>query len=192
MSERDLPDSARVGGRRKAVLLDRDGTLVEHEPYLHDPAKVVLRPGAGAALRHFRDAGYALVVVTNQSGVGRGYFPIEAMHAVHKRLQALLAAEEVTLDAIYYCPHAPDEGCDCRKPATGMAERAAQELGLDLTRSVMIGDMALDMAFGRRIGATTVLVADTVDPAAVEQADHVVAALGEAVALLKLDAAATR
>jgi histidinol-phosphate phosphatase family protein len=179
----EMSQPSLVGSRRKAVLLDRDGTLIKDVPYLHEPDRVVLMPAATTALRHFHAAGFALVLVTNQSGVGRGRFPLAAMHAVHDRLQSLLGAEGCALDAIYYCPHAPDAACGCRKPEIGMAERAQRELGLDLSASIMIGDKAIDMAFGRRIGATTVLLAAPASEATAD-ADHVVADLGEAVARL--------
>jgi len=140
---------------KRYVLLDRDGTVMVHVPYLHKPEEVELAPGAGAGLRALQQAGLGLVLVTNQSGVGRGMFPLQAVHDVHERLAELLAAEEVRLDGVYLCPHAPWEACECRKPAPGMARRAALELGFELEQSFMVGDSACDYELGRAIGATT-------------------------------------
>ena len=148
-----------------AVLLDKDGTLIEDVPYNVDPALIRLRPGAGAALRTLQAAGFRLVVVSNQSGVARGLFAESALSAVAARLRALLAAEQVALDAILYCPHHP-EGvvtpfarlCDCRKPAPGMLLQAAHALDLDLARSWLFGDILDDIEAGHRAGCRAVLV----------------------------------
>ena len=145
-------------GPRGAALLDRDGTLIVERDYLSDPEGVELLPGAAAGLRRMREMGLALVVVTNQSGVGRGYFTEASLRAVHERMESLLAREGVRLDGIYHCPHAPDDGCDCRKPATGLAERAARELGFALARSAVIGDKGSDVALARALGVPAVLV----------------------------------
>ena len=143
---------------RAAVLLDRDGTVNVERNYLSDPDGVELQPGVAAGLRRLRAAGYALVVLTNQSGLARGYFMPARLEEIHARLRALLAAEGIILDGIYVCPHGPDDACDCRKPLPGLAYRAATELGLDLSRSVMIGDKVTDVGLGRAIGARTVFV----------------------------------
>lgn len=140
------------------VLLDRDGTLNVEKHYLSDPDQLELYPGVAAALRKLRGLGCGLAVVTNQSGIGRGYFDREAVDRVHDRLRSLLAQEGVTLDAIYLCPHAPDEVCDCRKPLPGMAEQARAEFGFDPTQSFVIGDKAADIELGRAIGAAAILV----------------------------------
>ena len=117
---------------QRAVFLDRDGTLIEEVPYLHDPALVRLAPDAAAALRKLAAAGFALVVVTNQAGVARGYYGEDAVGRVHQRLRELLGDGGVALDGIWYCPHHPDGAvaglarrCRCRKPAPGMLEAAA-------------------------------------------------------------------
>lgn len=143
---------------RPAALLDRDGTIIVERDYLGDPAGVELIPGAAAALRRLAAMGYALVVLTNQSGVARGYFGLDDVARVHGRLEALLAAEGVRLDGVYICPHGPTDACDCRKPLPGMAHAAARDLGLDLARSVMIGDKKVDLDLGRAVGARAVLV----------------------------------
>jgi D-glycero-D-manno-heptose 1,7-bisphosphate phosphatase len=149
----------------QAVLLDRDGTLVEEVPYLHRPEQVVLLPGAGAALRALAEAGFALAVVTNQAGVARGYYDEAAVAATHRRLAELLAAEGVQLDGIWYCPHHPDgsvpayaRACPGRKPAPGMLHAAAAALGLDLTRTWLIGNHPDDAAAAHAAGATPLFV----------------------------------
>lgn len=144
---------------RPAALLDRDGTIIVERDYLSDPALVALEAGAAAGLRAMAAAGYALVVLTNQSGIARGYFDRAAADAVNARVAELLAAEGVTIEGWYVCPHAPGDGCDCRKPRPGLALQAAAALGLDLARSWMIGDKRSDIALADAIGARGVLVA---------------------------------
>jgi D-glycero-D-manno-heptose 1,7-bisphosphate phosphatase len=141
-----------------AVFLDRDGTIVVNKHYLADPDGLELLPNAAAGLRELRDLGARLVVVTNQSGVGRGYFDETALAEMHSRLEDLLAAEGIELAGIYTCPHAPDAGCDCRKPATGLYEQAARELGLELAGSFVVGDGDADVEAGARIGATAIRI----------------------------------
>jgi histidinol-phosphate phosphatase family protein len=141
-----------------ATFLDRDGTIVVDKHYLSDPDGLELLPNAIEGLRDLRELGARLVVVTNQSGVGRGYFPAEAVEPMHERLRELLAAGGVELDGIYVCPHAPDDGCACRKPGSALFEQAAEELDVDLGDSVVIGDKDADVEAGRRIGATSILV----------------------------------
>ncbi len=155
--ERMLAQS-RGAGPRPAAFLDRDGTLVVEMGYLASPRDLELLPGVPQALRLLREAGYALIVISNQSGVGRGFFPLANVHAAMARLRWELRANGVELDAIYFCPHRPDDGCSCRKPGTGLLEQAAADLGLLLGRSVMIGDKLLDVATGQRAGARAVLV----------------------------------
>ncbi len=128
-----------------ALFLDRDGTLIEDPGYISDPDDVRLLAGVPEALRRFRDAGYALVVVTNQSGIGRGYYGWDDYEAVAARLRDLLGAEGIALDAEYACGHAPEARCDWRKPAPGMIRAAAAGLGLDPGRSLLAGDKRLDI-----------------------------------------------
>ena len=151
---------ARQRGRalRAAVFLDRDGTLIRETGYLAEPAGVELLPGAGRALRNLAEAGYPLVVISNQSGVARGLFHERQVHAVMARLRERLRDHGVELDAIYFCPHHPDAGCACRKPRPGLLERAAEDLDLSLTASVTIGDKRIDAAAGRRAGGRGILV----------------------------------
>jgi D-glycero-D-manno-heptose 1,7-bisphosphate phosphatase len=148
----------------RAVFLDRDGTLVEEVPYLHDPERVVLLAGAGA-LAGLAAAGYALVVVTNQSGVARGRYDEAAVGAVHRRLAELLAGVGVRLDAVLYCPHHPEgtvpgyaRACRCRKPGPGMLEAASTRLGLDLAASFLIGNHPTDVGAAAAAGVTPLFV----------------------------------
>lgn len=148
----------RGGAPRAAFFVDRDGTLVREVGYLADPADLELLPGAADALRAVRAAGHPVVVVSNQSGVGRGLFPAASVYEAMARLRTLLRAHDAEPDAIYFCPHRPDAGCPCRKPAPGLLERAADDLRLSLRHSVMVGDKLLDAATGRAAGGQGVLV----------------------------------
>ncbi len=145
--------------QRRFVLLDRDGTINVDKHYLKDPDQIALLPGAIRGLRRLAALDLGLVVVTNQSGIGRGYLTAERLAAIHARLRALLEDEGIILDGIYFCPHAPDgPACNCRKPLTGMAEQAMRDHRFDPARAFMIGDKEIDIAFGRAIGATSILV----------------------------------
>ena len=140
------------------VFLDRDGTLNYDPGYLKIAADLKLLAGVGPALARLKRAGARLVVVTNQSGVGRGIITLKDLETIHARLQGLLEQEQAALDAIYFCPHHPNDGCHCRKPNVGMVERAVSELQLDLRRSYMIGDHARDIQLARRVGAKAILM----------------------------------
>jgi D-glycero-D-manno-heptose 1,7-bisphosphate phosphatase len=142
-------------GLRPAVFLDRDGTLIEDVGYPRDPEAVRLLEGAPEALAALRRAGFALVVVSNQSGIGRGLVSREEADAVHARFVRELRAHGVELDDVRYCPHAPEDACACRKPAAGLLLDSARELGLDLDRSFMVGDKPADVEAGRTAGCRT-------------------------------------
>lgn len=147
---------------KPAVFLDKDGTLVEDVPFNVDPARVVLTPRAGEGLRRLKAAGFALVLVSNQSGVALGRFPASALRGVDARLRQLLAPHDVALDATYYCPHAPSDGgpgCACRKPSPGLLFAAARDNGLDLAASWMIGDILNDVEAGKAAGCRTIFLA---------------------------------
>ena len=143
---------------RAAVFLDRDGTLVREVGYLSDPGDLELLPGVPAALRSLQAAGFALVVISNQSGVGRGLFPISRVHSAMARLRRQLRAQGVELDGIYFCPPRPDAGCACRKPGGLLLERAADDLGLHLKGSFMVGDKRLDVETAHRVATRGILV----------------------------------
>ncbi len=140
------------------VFLDRDGTLNEDPGYLNHPDAVRLLPGVGPAVARLNEAGCKTVVVTNQSGIGRGLIEPGALEAIHQRLRQLLAEDGAWLDGIYACTHRPDEGCECRKPSPGLVHRARRELGLGTAKSFVIGDKATDAELARNIGATSVFV----------------------------------
>lgn len=171
------------------VFLDRDGTLNYDPGYLKVAAELKLLAGVGPALARLKGAGAKLVVVTNQSGVGRGIITLKDLEVIHARLEGILEQEGAALDAIYFCPHHPDDGCRCRKPNVGMVERAASELQLNLRRSYLIGDHAHDIQLAHRVGAKAILLTpalmDTqaLDMLKVEQAmpDAVAKSMAEAV-----------
>lgn len=144
--------------QRRFVLLDRDGTIIVERHYLSDPCQVELIPGVAHGLRQLSEMGLGLVVITNQSAIGRGLFSRERLHSIHRRLRELLEAEGVYLNGIYSCPHIPEDNCCCRKPQPGLVELAAQELGFDPQASFVIGDKACDIELGQQVGATTFLV----------------------------------
>ena len=143
-----------------AVFVDRDGTVIREAEYLSDPRDVVLLPGAAAGLRAFREAGFPVVIVTNQSGIARGYYTEADYHAVQAEVERRLAEAGVDVVGAYHCPHHPDftGPCRCRKPAPGLFEDAAAEHHLDLSRSIFIGDRLRDIEPARALGGTPILV----------------------------------
>jgi histidinol-phosphate phosphatase family protein len=166
---RPLPD---------AVLFDRDGTLIVNVPYNGDPARVEPVPGARDALDRLRAAGIALGVVTNQSGVARGLLTTDDVEAVNRRVEELLGP----FGAWAICPHGPDDGCSCRKPAPGLVRSAAAELGVDPARSVVIGDTGADVGAAQAAGARVILVPTAATrPEEIEAAPEVASTLPEAV-----------
>lgn len=153
------------GLKKGAVFLDRDGTINEEVGYLNDLAKLSLIPGAAEAVRMINESGMKAVVVTNQSGVGRGYFTEDFVKAAHEKIQERLGEKGAHIDAFYFCPHMPPEGgaegakaCLCRKPETGMFRQAAEDLNIDLGLSYMVGDNLKDILAGQNAGVKTVLV----------------------------------
>lgn len=143
---------------KKAAFVDRDGTLNVNIDYLSDPAGYQLYPGVAEGLRLLREGGFLIIVVTNQSGIGRGIFDAKALDRIHDKMRSDLAAEGAGIDALYFCPHRPEDNCSCRKPNTALFEKAIREHGIDPTKSFVIGDMKLDVEAGRKIGARTALV----------------------------------
>ena len=153
-----MAEARGAGGPAKAILLDRDGTLIEDPGYLSRPEQVVWKDGAIEALKRFKASGYRLFIVSNQSGIGRGFFTSADLENVQRRIERDLAAAGVKLDGVYYCPHAPDEACECRKPKPGLVLQAAREHGLGLSQSWLIGDKCSDVAAGQAAKMMTALV----------------------------------
>lgn len=150
---------------RRAILMDRDGTICDEVGYVNHVDRVRLLPRSAAAIRKANEAGFQTVVITNQAGVARGYFAESLVDEVHDRIRQMLADGGARLDGIYYCPHHPSVGgpgyrkaCDCRKPRPGLLYRARDEMGIDLSASYVVGDSVRDVEAGHRVGAVTVLV----------------------------------
>ncbi len=141
--------------KRPAVFLDRDGTLIEEVNYLSRVEDLKLFPFSGEAVRILKDRGFLLIVVTNQSGIGRGVFHESAMHEIHRQLQTELSG---AIDRFYFCPHVPTAGCKCRKPATGMIDVAGKDLNVEIESSWMVGDKTIDVEAGLNAGLSTILV----------------------------------
>ncbi|MEK7216908.1 MAG: HAD family hydrolase, partial [Chloroflexota bacterium] len=139
---------------RQAVFLDRDGTLSRYMEYCCHPEEFELLPGAAEAIRRLNDAGMTVVVATNQSAIGRGWLTPETLAQIHEKMRRQLEQAGARVDAIYVCPHHPDDGCACRKPNTGMLEQASRELGVSLEASYVIGDRLLDVRMGRAAGSS--------------------------------------
>jgi D-glycero-D-manno-heptose 1,7-bisphosphate phosphatase len=174
---------------KRAVFLDRDGTLIVEKDYLHRPEEVQLYPGVGAALHRLQEAGFLLVMVTNQSGVGRGYFTMADVENVHQRLDELLAPDGVKFERIYIAPEAPDKPSRGRKPSPQFLFDARDELGLDLSQSYMIGDKLIDLETGWNAGVKRSLLVRTGYGTGVEQ-NGVDSILNKAVVVDNMPAAA--
>lgn len=155
------------------AILDRDGTINEERHYLSNPDDVVLLPGAVEGLLLMQDLGIGIIIITNQSGLGRGYFSASRLEAVHERLFALLKENGVSINGIYLCPHHPNENCRCRKPKPGLLERAAEDFEFNPKNAFVIGDSVCDIELGKQVGAHTILVR-TGYGAAVEKEGRVV------------------
>ena len=138
--------------------MDRDGTLNVEKQYLCDPAALELIPGAAEGLRLLQEHGFGLVVISNQSGIGRGIVSRDVVEAIHSRLRELLQRQGVILDGIYYCPHTPEQNCSCRKPNPTMIFQAAEDLDFNPRESFVVGDKCSDMEMGKRANAVTILV----------------------------------
>lgn len=148
-----------------AVFLDRDGTLNEEVHYLYKPSDLKIFPGVANAIRLLKQAGFLIIVVTNQAGVARGYYTCEDVEKLHRYMNELLAEEGAAIDAFYYCPHHPEAGkgiyrrpCRCRKPGIGMFEMAERDFAIDRAGSYMVGDKKLDIEAGRNYGVRSILV----------------------------------
>ena len=157
--------TARPGAKPGAVFLDRDGTIIEEVEYLSRLSDIRLLPGAGGAIARLNRMGIPVIIVSNQSGVARGYFDEEFVRQSHRHLQELLQGCGAQIDDFFFCPHHPEQGrppyrkvCDCRKPAPGMLKEAARRHGLDLESSFVVGDKESDLDLARAAGARGVLV----------------------------------
>ena len=152
--------SADGGGARPGAFLDRDGTILDDPGFLHEPAKTRLLPGAARAVARLNGAGFLVVTVSNQSGIGRGRYTVEDYQAVGRRMSELLAAEGARIDGSYHCPHYPPVSgpCECRKPGTKLFHEAQRAMHIDFTRSWWLGDRITDVAPARELGGRAVLV----------------------------------
>ncbi len=172
-----------------AVFIDRDGTICYDKHYLSDPAGLELIPTVAKGILRLNRAGIPVIVVTNQSGIRRGYFKEEQLEAVHRRLREMLSEKDARIDDIFYCPHKPDEGCSCRKPAPGLLLQAKEKHGFDLESSYVIGDRMMDIELAHKVGAVGVLVPEPGDQyhvedeikASKEKPDHRAKSFDEAV-----------
>jgi D-glycero-D-manno-heptose 1,7-bisphosphate phosphatase len=147
-----------TSGKPQAIFLDRDNTVIKDDGYFHDASAIVFIPGAIDGLRALHNAGFLLFIITNQSGIGRGYFPESDAIAVHEKITELLAEQSIPIEKIYYCPHAPEDNCECRKPKPFLILKAAQEFNIDLAKSFFIGDHSKDIKAGKAAGTRTVFI----------------------------------
>jgi D-glycero-D-manno-heptose 1,7-bisphosphate phosphatase len=152
------PDRKQDAPKRRAVFLDRDGTISEEYGYANHISRFQMFPFAAAAIRRLNEAEIPVIVVTNQSGVARGYFGEELVASIHKRMSYELAAGGAHVDGVYYCPHVRADGCKCRKPELGMLEQAAREHHLEIPGSTVVGDRYSDVALGHVAGCRSIFV----------------------------------
>ena len=167
---------------KRAIILDRDGTIIVDHGYLDDPARISFLPGALEGLRLWHERGHPLIVISNPSGIGRGRLTRAQVLGINERMQQLLRTAGAPLAGIWFCPHAPEDGCECRKPGTRLVQEAAAQLGFEPAQSVVIGDKSSDIELGEHLGAITMLLSangQTSDGIAAHP-DHVVASLLEA------------
>lgn len=144
--------------KNKAVFVDRDGTINVDGPYLSDPDKFMMYPGVGEGIKELKENGFKIIVITNQSGIARGYFTENDLAEIHAKMKREFKKFNVELDGIYYCPHHPDDDCNCRKPKTGLFDKAIKEHDIDVKKSYMLGDKDLDVVAGRNAGTKTILI----------------------------------
>jgi D-glycero-D-manno-heptose 1,7-bisphosphate phosphatase len=163
--DRDPRNARPFVQRGGAVLLDRDGVISQQTAFVNEPDDLKLIDGAAEAVARLNEAGWPVAIITNQGGIGMGYLAEAMLHKIHAKLRELLAAAGASVDAIYYCPHmenakltAYQVDCPCRKPGTGMLEQARDDLGIELAKSVVVGDATTDILAGIRAGCSTILV----------------------------------
>lgn len=173
----------------KLILIDRDGTINVERHYLSAPEQIELFPETAEGIKLLRSLGFQIAVVTNQSAIGRGFFDSERLDEIHRRLREVLAEAGTQVDAIYFCPHLPEDECQCRKPGIEMAIKAAAEFDSELSKSFVIGDNVCDIELGKNINAVTILVKTGYGKRVLEEqktkSDYVVENLLEAAYLIK-------
>ena len=139
--------------KKRALFIDRDGTINKDCPYCHDKKDLIIYDDAVEIMKDYRDRGYLIIIITNQSGINRGYFTDEEFHVFHNELLKQLEERGVVIDKTYYCPHRPDENCECRKPKLGMIKKAMEDFDIDLENSIINGDRDdMEGEMGRQLG----------------------------------------
>jgi len=142
----------------RAVFIDRDGTINVNSGYISNPDQFKMYPNVAKGIKLLYNEGFKIIIITNQSGIARGYFSKEKLEEIHDKMKKGLSEENVEIDAIYYCPHHPDENCKCRKPKPGLLEQAIKDFDIDVNNSFFIGDRMLDVEAGKKVGCRTVLI----------------------------------
>jgi D-glycero-D-manno-heptose 1,7-bisphosphate phosphatase len=177
-----------------AVFLDRDDTVIRDPGYLSHPDGIDILPGAAEAIRVLNESGIPAIIITNQSGIARGFFKEETLEAIHKRLTTLLAGQGARIDAIYYCPHHPDGirqeyrvACTCRKPEPGLLLKAAQDFGLDLRYCYLVGDKPIDVETIHKVGGKGILISTGKDMPLTVKPDYSAATIKDAVSWILKD-----
>jgi histidinol-phosphate phosphatase family protein len=164
----------------RAVFLDRDGTMARDVNYCSSPDDFELFPETPKAVKALKEHGFKVIVITNQSGIARGYFTEETLHRIHDKMLAELAQAGAHIDGIYYCPHHPDDNCQCRKPKPELALRAAKDFNIDLSSSFVVGDLEMDIGLGKAIGSRTVLLSQQLRSSNNSLPDHITTDLYQA------------
>jgi histidinol-phosphate phosphatase family protein len=169
-----------IEGKTKAVFIDRDGTIARDVPYCSRPEDFELFPRTAEAIRLLNEHGFKTIVITNQSGIARGYFDEEMLERIHQKMKDELAKQGAFVDAIYYCPHQSAEQCECRKPKPAMALRAANDHHIDLEDSFVVGDLQMDVDLGKAVGCKTILLRQEQTELQGAAPDHIAADLYQA------------
>ena len=168
----------------RAVFLDRDGTMAKDVHYCRRPEDFKLFPNTAKAIKLLNEHGFKVIVVTNQSGIARGYFTKETLAQIHEKMKSDLAKEGAWIDGIYYCPHHPDDNCDCRKPKPKLVLQAVRERDIELKHSFVVGDLEMDVGLGKAVGCKTILLRDSPQEDMSISPDYIVSDLLEATQLM--------
>lgn len=147
----------------KAVFIDRDGTINKNTGYIDKPSDLHIYPGVAESIKELKGIGFKIFIITNQSGIARGFFNEEILEKIHEKMKKEFELKGAKIDAIYYCPHHPDEKCSCRKPETGLLKKAINDFDIDVNQSFIIGDRMLDIEAGYKVGCRTVLIPENVE-----------------------------